>query len=506
MDARFAATYLVAMRRNAVGPVFRSVAAISVLALSAYSSAAPASGRTAPHHGRAASAPSPAANTALSTTIERYSAKLGYRRDVSAAVTHASLPSEIAVALNGELKQLYRCDVFTRSGVNRLIKTLSPGLPLGVPPVFPFPIQQAGDTILGLPLLPLLRPPSITLDSIRPGGPVDKVVAACGKRVVTRLQAVKSALTGIPAAQRGSSLDFWPVFSYQPSGGGRTYRHDYILLVDGGSNNTFDNNAGGNMIDVWRGPAGQHAPIVAPARGCIDALDIIRAKTCTVSSAALLETGANNTFGVKTAPDPQTDGVCTNSPVESRVFVQGTGLLGVGALIEAGSGNTFTGKVLTTGTGHVDGYGYLRVDGDGNKFSVIRFGMGDAVVGGTGTLMVNGNSNSYGTYLPEAKRPSAIPGTYGSGGVVNDLNNCDAGVTLTLGAGEVGGTGIFSATGAHNTYAAPTQSLGFGTVGGRGTFSSTGADCTNTYSGPGVSDGRGPCTTVQTSNGSFTDR
>ena len=67
------------------------------------------------------------------------------------------------------------------------------------------------------------------------------------------------------------------------------------------------------------------AAIVAPARGCIDAFDIIRAQTCAIASAALLDAGSHNTYGVKTAPDPATDGVCTNDPLESRVFVQGTG-------------------------------------------------------------------------------------------------------------------------------------------------------------------------------------
>lgn len=358
---------------------------------------------------------------------------------------------------------------------------------------------------MGTPLLPLWQPPPVTPDSIRPGGPLERAIAACGKRFTGKLESVRIASSAVRPGQRGGALDLWPVLSYQPGGGQRTYQKDYGLLVDTGANNTFENNAGGNMIDVWRGPAGSGAPIIGPARGCIDAFDIIRSKTCVVSAAALLDTGGHNTFGVKTQPDPATDGVCTSSPVEPRVFVQGTGLLGVGLLIEEGSNNTLTGKVLATGTGHVDGYGYLRVDGSRNVFSVIRFGLGDAVVGGTGTLIVNGNNNTYNFYMPAPKRPFLIAGTYGSGGVVNDLNNCDAGTTLTLGAGAVGGTGVFSALGGHNSYTAPIQSLGFGIVAGAGTFSNIGSACTNTYTGPGVTDGLGTCKTVKTRNGSFTD-
>src|SRR3954468_147372 len=155
------------MPRAPVAPLVRAVAAIGVTALSACSFAAPASARTAPRHAGPAAVSSPTANAALSATIARYSAKLGYPRHVGAAVREAAVPREIAVALTNELRQLYRCDIFTRSGVNKTLKRLSPGLPLGVPPVFPVPIQSAGSTILGLPLLPLLRPPSITPESIR---------------------------------------------------------------------------------------------------------------------------------------------------------------------------------------------------------------------------------------------------------------------------------------------------------------------------------------------------
>src|SRR5207302_580240 len=126
--------------------------------------------------------------------------------------------------------------------------------------------------------------------------------------------------------------------------------------IDEGSHNTFLNNAGGNALDVYRGPAGSPAPIKAPARGCIAAFDIIRAPACNLSAAALLDPGSYNTYGEKTAPDPKTDGMCTASPLEPRFTVQGSGLAGVGILIDQGSHNTFTGKVLTDGAGQVGGY------------------------------------------------------------------------------------------------------------------------------------------------------
>jgi hypothetical protein len=356
--------------------------------------------------------------------------------------------------------------------------------------------------VLGIPSPPAPNPP------LAQQYPFEPQVEACGAATVSKLDAVKSALAGahLKASQ---SIDLWPVLRFQPGNGHHTYEHDYVLLVDTGSYNNFYNNAGGNSIDIWRGPAGQHAKIVAPARGCIDAFDIIRSQTCAIASAALLDTGSHNTYGRKTAPDPATDGMCTASPVESRVFVQGTGILGVGVLIDAGSYNTFVGKVLTTGTGHVGGYGYLRVDGDHNNYSVFRDGLGDAVVGGTGYLIANGSYNTYGTYTAAPINPfMPAPGTLGSGGVVDDLNNCDAGTGITLGSGEVAGVGHFVAVGSHNTYNAPMNSLGSGTVLGKGTFSSTGSGGTNVYTGPGVTGGRGVGATVaptSDNNGSFTD-
>jgi hypothetical protein len=163
--------------------------------------------------------------------------------------------------------------------------------------------------------------------------------------------------------------------------------------------------------------------------------------------------------------------------------------------------------VLTTGVGHVGGYGYLRTDGDDNSYTVIRSGLGAAVVGGIGTLIANGDRNTYGHYMPGPKDPSAQPGQLGSGGVVNDLNGCDNGASITLGAGSVGGVGVFQAFGVGNAYDAPQDSLGSGIVGGKGTFVNAGGGA-DTYTGPGAV-GRGDNVTVtptDTNNGTFVDK
>jgi hypothetical protein len=453
--------------------------------------------------GTAAAATPASATASLTAAVDAYSATLGVPQDASAKIAAANLPAPVANAITSELKQLYSCDAITRAATSALFANFpyGPGLPIGTPGVFPFPVQTQGATVLGAPVTmqPLPNP------QLPVNFPFQQQVQACGDASVTALKAIQTALNANPTQ---SSLDIWPVLSFQPTTAGyHTYANDYVLLVDEGSHNTFLNNAGGNALDVYRGPAGSPAPIHGPARGCIDAFDIVRAHTCTLSAAALLDPGSYNTYGAKTAPDPATDGMCTASPLESRFNIQGSGLAGVGALIDEGSHNTFIGKVLTDGAGQVGGYGYMEVDGNDNSFTAIRDAFGASVVGGIGTFVLNGDGNTFTTYMPAPINPAAAPSTLGSGGVVDDVNNCDAGTGLTLGAGEVGGVGVFTAhsTGG-NSYDAPQQSLGSGLVGGKGTFTTTGGG-SDTYSGPGAT-GRGNNMTVaptQSDNGTFSD-
>jgi hypothetical protein len=471
-------------------------AAVSIVATAA-ASAAPAAAAVTPANA--------SANAKLTATVDAYSATLAIPQNVSAKVAAANLPAAVAGAITAELSQLYQCDAVTRAATSALFANFpyGPGLPIGFPGVFPFPVQTQGATVLGVPVtMQPLPDPQLPVNF-----PFQPQVAKCGQASVTALKAIQTALKANPTS---STLDLWPILSFQPgTAGHHTYANDYVLLVDEGSNNTFLNNAGGNELDVYRGPAGSPAPIIGPARGCIDAFDIVRAHTCTLSAAALLDPGSYNTYGAKTRPDPATDGMCTASPLESRTTVQGSGLAGVGILVDEGSHNTFIGKVLTDGAGQVGGYGYMEVDGNDNTFTAIRDAFGASVVGGIGTFVLNGNGNTFSTYMPSAIIPFAPAGTLGSGGVVDDVNNCDAGTGLTLGAGEVGGVGIFTAHSTQgNSYDAPQQSLGSGLVLGKGTFTTTGGG-NDAYTGAGgAAAGRGNNTTVQptsTDNGMFSD-
>jgi hypothetical protein len=440
-------------------------------------------------------------NGRLAAAVNRYELALGYTRDATPAIERAALPGTVADRFTGVLDQLYQCDVITRTNLNAVVSLFSAGLPEGQPPVSSSGTQTAGSgTVLGVSVG---DPPNPQLPQTFP---FEDAVRSCGQATVTKLDALRVELKRNPV-RSSSSIDLWPVLRFKPGTRADTYVHDYVLLVDTSAGNTFLNNAGGNALDVWRGPSGSGAKIVAPARGCIDAFDIIRERTCELASAALLATGGNNHFGRLEAPDPATDGQCTNDPVARRIFTQGTGNGGVGVLIDEGSNNTFVGKVITTGAGMIGGYGYLRTDGDDNTYKVIRTGLGAGIVAGIGTLIANGDHNTYSYYVPAAKDPQAQAGTLGSGGVVNDLNQCDAGSSHTLGSGAVGAVGVFQADGVGNSYTAPVESLGSGIVGGKGTFIQTGAG-NDTYAGPGAT-GRGNNVTVlptSTDNGTFIDK
>jgi hypothetical protein len=443
----------------------------------------------------AAHAATSSSEARLADAVNSYSRALGVPRDSAPAIKKAGLSTSLAGKLADEVDQLHRCDALSRAWIPAIREAFSAGLPEGTAPVMPFTSQRSGDSVLGSPLVTLPNP------MLPANFPFEDEVRRCGEASVSRLGALRTELTG----KTVPSLDLWPVLRLSP--GRSTFVHDYVLLVVTAGDNAFLNNAGGSGIDIWRGPAGSGAQIEAPARGCIDAFDLIRERTCTMTSAALLVLGGHNTFGRLEAPDPQTDAYCTADPVSKRVFVQAAGVIGVGAAIVVGSDNQWFGKVLTTGVGHIGGFGYLRADGDRNHYTLIRSGLGASVVGGIGQFVANGNDNVYSYYTPRPTDPSAQPGTPGSGGVVNDLNGCDNGNAITLGSGQVGGIGAFEANGVGNSYTAGRDSLGTGKVLGKGSFFD-GAGGTETYAGPGAVGRANNITILPTSsnNGTFIDQ
>lgn len=440
----------------------------------------------------------PTAEARLATAINTYSAAFGLPQNSLPKVAAAHLPSGVANALSAELEQLYACDKVTQTYLPAIMQGFKIGLSDSQLGAFPG-TQTSGQTILGVPITAFPDPNTPAMVAF------ETALRSCGDQVVTKLDAVKTQLASanLPTS---AGIDAWPVLRLTPGNVDNTYTNDYVLLVDGGGSNTLLNNAGGNALDIFRGPAGSIAKTIAPARGCIDALDLVRAQTCTFAASAALVIGDGNQFEQLEAPDANTDGLCTNDQVVKRIVTQGAGLGGVGVLVVEGSNNTFYGKSINNGFGHIFGYGYQRTDGDNNSYTTLRSALGSSILAGVGTFIANGSHNKYSYYMPGPKDPNAAQGMLGSGGVASDLNNCDSGSAVTLGAGTLAGIGRFEANGVDNSYNAPIQSLGYGAELGKGRFHQSGGG-TDSYTGPG-SGGRANNWTLDptvTNNGQFID-
>src|SRR5207244_2554344 len=151
----------------------------------------------------------------------------------------------------------------------------------------------------------------------------------------------------------------------------------YAVLIDLGGNDVYDNNAGGNLIDITYGPEGSAAPRVGPAIGCEQVTGNFPAPTATahdciaVPQAVLIDFKGDDVYGVfkpprQTDPNPLptgprlVDGNCTADPLVRRIVLQGSGFQGNGLLIDVSGNDQYNGKTASQGTGHVGGVGILR--------------------------------------------------------------------------------------------------------------------------------------------------
>jgi plastocyanin len=252
-------------------------------------------------------------------------------------------------------------------------------------------------------------------------------------------------------ADSGGDADLWPVLRYSGGTAGATYVHDYALLVAHGGHSTFLNNAGGNLLDVKRGPPGSAAVEKAPARGCHFANEL--PAECIPATALLIEAGGDNTYGAKEAPDPGDDGFCTADPVVRRIFTGGAALAGVGILLDSGGHGRFLAKSQALGTGHAAGVGILRSEGGHNIYSAVRNAEGYALTGGFGLQRDLAGGNTYTWYMPGPLDPDAPYQRVGSGGVVSDTGVCDRYPRDVQGVGEEAGSiGLLIVDGADNRY------------------------------------------------------
>ena len=67
------------------------------------------------------------ADASLARAVDRYSAHLGIRRHWRSQIEAAELPPTVVRSVSRVLRQLYRCDLITRSHTNQLLAAL-PGV------------------------------------------------------------------------------------------------------------------------------------------------------------------------------------------------------------------------------------------------------------------------------------------------------------------------------------------------------------------------------------------
>ena len=345
-----------------------------------------------------AALPEAGAQQRLTDAIAQFSRDLGIPRDPGPEVAAAHLSDGLAALLASTVDALHTCD--------RLSNRLTAAEPFRHGVDGEVPLDAAGIHAIRSCAL-VVEQNALRLESrlpvVAPGGP--------------------------------SPLDIWPIIRTS-STPGTIYTLDYVLTVDTGGHATFLNNAGGNLIDLKRGPQ-PFARDPGPARGCQEPYpDFTSGRVakgrdgqrhltndgpeCFITAALVLATGGNDQFGALTPPQ-YPDDECTADPEESRIGTAGSGTAGVGILIEQGSHNTYYGRAQGIGTGHLGGVGLLLDQGSGDdRYLAVATSEGMGLLGGAGLLIDLGHHNSFDYYMPRPLNPFAQREEDGAGGITND--------------------------------------------------------------------------------------
>lgn len=354
-------------------------------------------------------------------------------------------------------------------------------------------------------LAALPAPPGVllrdgALDGVTGAPAGTEELRACAGRLEAHGRALQRFVAARPAA--GSDLEVWPVLRLDGDGSDDTVVHDYMLSVDQGGEDIYFNNAGGNLIDVRRGPPGAGAEMEAAARGCVNPAYDLLAAECVISEALLVDAAGNDTYGRMDPPEPGLDGLCTDEPLVHRVMTGGVGSWGVGILLERGGDDAYLGKSITLGAGHFGGVGMLVDEAGDDSYRAMRLAKGFGTLFGLGVFHDVAGDDSYSYYLPRPLDPDAADRTLGAGGGLDTGGTCDRVSRWEEGSGFFGGVGVFLDGSGDDRYDVappqphepgaselirPTGSLGFGD-GGLGVFlDGAGSD---TYTGmPGRADG-----------------
>lgn len=270
--------------------------------------------------------------------------------------------------------------------------------------------------------------------------------------------AFRSGTLAGPASPLGE-VDIWPVL--RVSGGSNSlYLNDYLLLVDFGGNDVYVNNVGSNLVDLNFSPTGSAVIGIrgtGPSRGCQLAIGApgdggLSNADCTPTAAVLLDLQGADIYGVKQTPDR--DASCTTDLVVRRMVTGGGGSLGAGILFDAdpGSADSYTGKTVALGAGHVFGVGILRDRGGNDRYLAVRNAQGFSLVHALGVLRDEGGNDRFTFYMPSPLDPGAANQTDGAGGVVDDEGVCDNRPRFNEGGGNAGGTGTLIEDAGNDSY------------------------------------------------------
>jgi plastocyanin len=316
-------------------------------------------------------------------------------------------------------------------------------------------------------------------DAAPPPVPGVAAVRACAARMQGDGLELSRFLAGT-TADMGSDVALWPVLRLDLDGSDDLVLHDYALSVDAGGNDTYLNNAGGNALDLMRGPNGSPAPYHRPARGCVNPGFDLFAGECVLASSLLVEVAGNDTYGRMEPPD--VEALCTDEPSVRRVLTAGAGFAGAGVLIEVAGNDHYLGKTVTQGAGHIGGVGILEDESGDDTYTAMRLSKGFGTLLGVGLLRDGGGNDRYEYYMPRAIDPGAPDKTPGAGGGFSAQGLCDNTARWDEGTGVFFGVGLFVEEGGDDTYVAGapvghlfsttnplhTGSLGFGDLQGFG--------------------------------------
>lgn len=437
--------------KRSLSPVFGLVFALSLPLGQAYTTAlVPALQASALETG-AADLPLDASTEKLIAVVTAFSQAVGVPVDAASLLASAGLSSGESTAIATALESLLSCQTLTAAVAAEALRVRAQDGPPG----------------------------EITWG---------ESTEACGEQVTRDLESLSGLLDTLPAAGAACSpVVVWPILYYERCGGDTVYLHDYVLVVDVGGNDSYFNNAGGNVVDLMRGPASPPALIAAPARGCqTDAELNSGSGNCFLAEAALLDQRGDDTY--QRLETPEVDAICTADLIVRRLATGGSGVAGVGILLDQRGNDAYLGKTLALGMGHSGGYGLLRDREGTDSYSAIRSSAGSGVLVGLGLLEDGGGDDLYDPYDP-------------AGGVIDNNGVCRGGNANLFGAGLIAASGLLVERSGSDTYevSGVANTLGSGDLAGFGTFRD--GDGADAYSGAAGGRGNGACFPTQTGTG-----